>query len=1479
LEKALVIANCLQQASPVNIRLILGALGIATIGAATLQAQTDVWNGGGGANTNWSDTSNWASGTPANNDTVQITFTNPSAYTSTVDTSYSVINVQVSGTAGALILTNSGGATLTLSSGFFYGGTNSVTVNVPILGAGNFWLNGGTGTVTIGSGSGLSTYSGSTEIFGGGTLTDTNSTANSFSSSSVFYVGGTGGGTLDVLSNETIAGLNDGGANGLVNVANGKILTLTGAFSSTYSGVIAGAGGLTMNGPSTQTLDGANTYTGPTVINSGGSINIGGGGATGSIASNSISGAGGISFDLSGTYTYAGNLSGALSVAQQGTGTTTLTGVNSYTGATTINSGTLQAGSSGVFGNQSPVTINGSGILNLGVFSNTIGSLASAGTTSSVIIGSGATLTVGNSATPTIFFNGTISGAGALTYNNLDGNVFLLTGANTYTGTTDVNNGTLLVENSSGSGIGTGPITIGSGAVLQIGNVNTFGSIGAGAIMDDGTFTLTRTDTNTYSNSISGFGSVDVDRGVVTLSGNNTYAGVTSVFNSTLNAGSITAVGSGTLDLSTGAIFNLNGFNLTVSNISSPSDPSTTINLGSNTLTLHNVASSTVFEGLITGTGALNVQVIANLDLTGTGNTYSGGTTVSSGAVIADNTAGNALGTGMVSIGGGGTLAMGNDSTTGYIANVPITDNGTLLFQRTDSTTFPNSISGAGNVEAQDGGTTTLTGTNTYSGLTDANNATLIAGAANAFGSGAGALDLANGGIVNLAGFNNAVGSITGNAGTFIQLGSGTLTDGSIGGLTIYGGVISGVGGLTMSGPGTQALEGANTYTGPTSVGAGSTLEIGWNSSATGGVTTSGVSGAGTLEFSLSVPATYSFPLTGALNVKQAGTGTSTLTGANTYSGTTTVTQGTLAAGNNNVLGNGSSIVSLTGGILSLGGFSETVGSITGAPSAQIQLGSGTLTSNTAGFSAFSGVISGTAGSSLVLGGGGTLTLTGGNTFSGTTSIAAGNTLFVGDGSTFGARIVGNVTDNGSLLFAPSGTDNFSYAGAISGTGTFGITGPGIVTFAGANSYAGTTSIGNGSLTDTAGGGNFSPTSNVLVSSSGGQLAVIGDETVGNLENGGTGGPVSIAVGKVLTSLGQAYGGDFEGVVSGGGGIEVSSGQQGFSGNNTFSGGTLVSGTGELWIGSNSALGTGTLTFNGTSTEMSPDANVILSNAIVVDSTLDNDDGGPNDLTLTGPISGPSGITWCTTGTLTLNNPTNSFSGGIDMRLGTLVAGATGATGTNAIILDTATTLNVASAATVANALNFTGTGATLAGNGTISTLVNVNSGVILSPSASPGGGPGTLSFGNIVDFSPGGTFNFNVYDATGTAGVGYNSITAAAGLNFASATAGSLTFNISSIDINGNAANALNFSAGNSYSWTFATTPTAIASFSTNQFVINRSGFLNSVGGMFSISQVGNNLDLNFSPVPEPSTWALIGSGVIALGLFGVRRRIAAKA
>ncbi|MCX7411849.1 MAG: autotransporter-associated beta strand repeat-containing protein [Planctomycetia bacterium] len=258
-------------------------------------------------------------------------------------------------------------------------------------------------------------------------------------------------------------------------VASTRTLILGGANNGVIEGVIrnnnstAGVLALTKASAGTWTLGGSNTYTGATTVNQG-TLQIGGGGLTGALSSSSaITGSTGatLAFNRSNTITQGTDfnsvIGGGINVRQLGSGTLVLNGTNTYTGTTTVNQGTLQIGGG-----------------------STTGALAS----SSAITGStGATLAFNRSNTITqgTDFNSVIGGG--INVRQLGSGTLVLNGANTYTGTTSVNAGTLALT-SLGSFANSSSIIVGdagsSAAVLDLTAKAAGFSIGADQLLGGG---------------------------------------------------------------------------------------------------------------------------------------------------------------------------------------------------------------------------------------------------------------------------------------------------------------------------------------------------------------------------------------------------------------------------------------------------------------------------------------------------------------------------------------------------------------------------------------------------------------------------------------------------------------------------------------------------------------------------------------------------------------------------------------------------------------------------------------------------------------------------------------------------------------------------------------------------------------------------------------------------------------------------------
>lgn len=249
--------------------------------------------------------------------------------------------------------------------------------------------------------------------------------------------------------------------------------------------MISGNGRVTQDGAGTTVLTADNYYWGGTTITAG-TLQIGDGGVSGGIAGDVVNN-GALSFNRSDTLTFDGAISGTGRVSQDGFGTTVLTADNSYSGGTTITTGTLQIGNGGASGtlgsgpvvDDSVLAINRSGVFEI---------------------------------------PGVISGVGRL--DQMGPGTTILTGDNTYSGGTTI-----------------------SGGALQLGNGGTTGWI-VGDVSNDGTLIFNRSDAVTFSPTISGAGGViQMGSGSTNLTATNTYTGPTLV-----QAGKLSINGSITSD-------------------------------------------------------------------------------------------------------------------------------------------------------------------------------------------------------------------------------------------------------------------------------------------------------------------------------------------------------------------------------------------------------------------------------------------------------------------------------------------------------------------------------------------------------------------------------------------------------------------------------------------------------------------------------------------------------------------------------------------------------------------------------------------------------------------------------------------------------------------------------------------------------------------------------------------------------------------
>ncbi len=230
----------------------------------------------------------------------------------------------------------------------------------------------------------------------------------------------------------------------------------------------------------------------------------------------------------------------------------------------------------------------------------------------------------------------------------------------------------------------------------------------------------------------------------------------------------------------------------------------------------------------------------------------------------------------------------------------------------------------------------------------------------------------------------------------------------------------------------------------------------------------SGATGSGSIDVATNVTLTYGGTIadnsSGKGGLTKTGLGTLSLSGANTWSGDTVISSGTLQVANPIAIptGAGKGNVNVVG-TLDLNNNSIAINGLSGTGIvSNTKTGSRTLTvGGNDQSSTFAGVIqNGNGTTALSKTGTGKLTLTQANTFTGGTTVSVG-TLELGDGTTNGS-VAGNISDSSHLVINNGSAQ--LYTGIISGPGTFEKAGPGTLTLNGTSSYTGATSVSAGTL-------------------------------------------------------------------------------------------------------------------------------------------------------------------------------------------------------------------------------------------------------------------------------------------------------------------------------------------------------------------------------------------------------------------------------
>lgn len=1051
-------------------------------------------------------------------------------------------------TAGTLYLTNNHAS-------------NLLTVNSTITDNGA----GVVGVTTSGAGiivlAGTNTYTGRTFV-GGGVLriSSEQNLGNgpaSFAADQLTLAGGTLNTTADFSIDDSNRGITLAAAGGTISVNNATTLTV--------ANVIAGTGSLIQSNTGTLALTAANTFSGATMANAGilalGNVNA--------LQNSTLTTAttGSITFTLGGTNTYnlgglAGNatvalgantlsvgannettvftgaLTGMGGLVKVGAGTLNLTAVNTYSGDTRIEGGMIV-------------------LAHINALQNSTLDTGSAGTQSAnLTLGEGTTYNIGGLKGSANFdlavsnlsvgannqsttFNGVLQGAFNNNVTKVGSGTLVLAGNNTYIGTTTISAGRLDIGGTNLSSI----------TVMAAGELGGEGSTSGNLVFLGSTHTLNIDASTAAALGASGAGKLDVS--------------ALAVGGFTIN---VSGIGTGAIKVLTygsgGFIGDVNRFSLGTSNASAHG-AGAFINNGIDAITLDlGYLVNTWVGGDSSHPTFWDIGTTANWS-----NSKDSVFQTGDDVIFADGAASftpilqSNISVGAVTF----TNTTGTNYTMSSTAGQILTTANGIAVNGSGNVTINNTIAGNGSLTLAGTGTTTLTAANTYTGVTLITGGTLRISDESSLGTAPGAF---NAGQLTL----NGAGATLTAAASFtindinrgIRLGSSGGSFGADATFTLtIANVVSGAGGLNISGAGTVSLAAVNTYTGLTTVSTG-TLEL---NNVTGGNAISGDGVAGTNDIQVN-------------------------------------TAGTLKLAVANQIAD-DAIVVLNGGIWNLGGFNETIRSLTGTVVTTIpslNLGGGTLTLNRIDWDNTVSVNSkalGDAGTLRFVANGATQPVFETN-YLGTLGVTPGiwidATSLSFRAGTYGTTLNGKVTGAGKLIFDGTGgaggltltNATNDYSGGtqwIADTGVNGAWDLFTVSASGALGSGDVTLQGGNQNTWVAG---FSGTPTAFVFSGNttqaNRFILSGDATIsaGNTATASaTGDKVNLTgdfnLGSYTLYVRGAGTGTISGVISGTGGVTKidTPGTWVLSGNNTYTGATTVK-AGQLQVGNNSAGRTGT---------------------------------------------------------------------------------------------------------------------------------------------------------------------------------------------------------------------------------------------------------------------------------------------------------------
>jgi autotransporter-associated beta strand protein len=1219
----------------------------------------------------------------------------------------------------------------------------------------------------------------------------------------LFVSGSTGGGGSAHVSLENVSFSNDA-AKGGEGVFRGTYSGIGGALDSgIYDAGIGqyGGGGAGANGGQYGGQGGFGGGGGGGGYVRGGAGGFGGGGGIGS-ASGTV-GAGGFGGGPISNSTAGGGLGAGGDVFVQQGGSLTIEG--SSLGAGTLGAGTVAGGISARTG--SPVTGSayGGGIFLQGNQSITLAPL------------SGQTLTIAGVIADMHGSNANYSGSGSLV---IDGaGTVSLSGVNTYTGATTVEEGTLAL--GAGGSIASSPVTLDAGTKLDIsggGNQTVTiqsGATGSTITLGGNTLTLDETQATTLDSSVSGTGKLAVEGSkALTLAHASTYSGGTIIDSgATLTLATAGAAGSGSISFSgpgelvidsaaltsnalsnsimgysAGDTIDLPGLSYVSGQTTTSYNSSTgklTVSNGTTSVTLHTGTTSLAAESdghggtellwyqssyTVTGETALNTDIKA-IDAGGSNAFANANYTIDITGPISLTTELEAI-----NLESGSTLTIQGTNGSGVAAVQTINGNnaqrGFFVFAGNvtlENLTIANAkaLGGAGgNGGAGGGGGAGLGGGLFVAGPTQGaagGNVTLIyvgfsgdSATGGAGGSGRGGVAGGGGGGLGGAGGNaNGAGGAGGGIGTGAGGGSaepshGTslpgragiiagAAGGGSGGPATPNNATGGAGGLSGGGGGAGGLGTDNGGGGGGGVGGG----YGGRYNAAGG----GFGGGGGAE---------SYPYPGGGGGFGGGGGGGFITG-----------------GAGGFGGGGAGGESYGGHYGTHGGASQFGGGVGGNGGGESNMGTG----GGGGLG---------AGGDIFVQQGGLLTIESGSISAGT---VAGGAAGSGAGGALGATsaTAGSAYGNGlfiqgnqSITLAPPSSQTLTVAGIITdmhgsnaayaGSGSLVINGPGTVSLTAAETYTGATTIEQGKLSLGA-GGSIAKSDAVTLAGGSLDISAAGSQALNNL-SGAAGSTITLG-GNTLT-IDNTQSETLNSTITGSGALIDEGGQTlTLGGNSNYSGGTTVE-NGTLSISAGDNIGSGSLTLdNGTTLDITSTTILHPAIAITGDPTFDVTSG--QTVTISGVISNGTGAGMVEVtggGTLVLTAD-NTYTGGTTVEQGTLSISAADNIGTGPLTLDSGTTLDVTANATLG--------AITVSGSATL----EVASGATLTLSGAIGGaGSITVAGGGTLLLNAASTYTGSTTVQSGTLAIGAtgsiptnNAVTLDAGGALDISAAGSQTF------------------------------------------------------------------------------------------------------